>query len=132
MKSVKPGRGPAKMGVAGGIAAVLFGIFWCILTASMGAWFMIPFGLIFIGMAVYSVIYNYHNATSEKRYSIVDIVDDNEEKDPLNEKYGKMVSASQDAYEKNGTSVSYCPYCGTAVDSKFDFCPKCGKKLPDG
>lgn len=119
------------MGMAGGVAASLFGIFWCIVAGAMGAWFMIPFGLIFVGMAVYNVIYHHHNVTSEDRYSIVDIVDEDEEADPLNEKYGRKASAGKAVPEKNGTSVEYCPYCGKPVDSEFDFCPKCGKKLPD-
>jgi len=131
MKSIKPGRGPSKMGMAGGIAAALFGVFWCIFAGAMGAWFMIPFGLIFIGIAIYGVIYNYHNVTSENRYSIIDIVDGKEETDPLNEKYGKKASVNDTIGEENGTSAEYCPYCGKTVDSAFEFCPKCGKKLPD-
>jgi len=131
MKSIKPGRGPSKMGMVGGIFAALFGIFWCILALSMGAWFMVPFGLIFIGVAIYNVIYNYRNATSQNRYSIVDIVDEDEETDPLNEKYGKKSTASKAAREENGTSAAYCPYCGASVNLDFDFCPKCGRQLPD-
>jgi len=131
MKSVKPGRGPSKLGMVGGIAAALFGIFWCILAASMGAWFMVPFGLIFVGVAVYNAIYNYRNATSKDRYSIIDIVDEDEETDPLNEKYGRKATSNHPVFEENGTSAAYCPYCGMAVDSEFDFCPKCGRKLPD-
>lgn len=118
------------MGMVGGIAAALFGIFWCIAAGSMGAWFMIPFGLIFIGVAVYNVLYNYHNVTSEDRYSIVDIVEEDEETDPLNEKYGKKISGNQATREEKGTSIAYCPYCGTSVDSEYSFCPRCGKKLP--
>lgn len=34
-------------------------------------------------------VYSYHNATAKDRYSIFDIVDENEEKDPLNEQYGR-------------------------------------------
>jgi len=131
MRSIKPGRGPSRMGVAGGVAASLFGVFWCVVAASMGAGFMVPFGLIFIGLAVYNVIYNYHNATSEKRYSIIDIVDGDEEPDPLNEIYGKKASVNRGYGEENGTSAEYCPFCGKSVDSEFDFCPKCGKELPD-
>ena len=130
MKSIKPGRGPSKMGMVGGIAAALFGVVWCIVAGAMGVWFMIPFGLIFVGLAVYNAIYNHHNATSQNRYSIIDIVDEDEEKDPLNEKYGRKASAGQ-AIREDGTSAAYCPYCGTSVDSEFDFCPKCGGKLPD-
>ena len=88
------------MGAVGGIAAALFGVFWCIAAAAMGAWFMIPFGLIFIGMAVYGAKYDYHNATSEDRYSIIDIVNEDEEIDPLNEKYGRKVSANQASAKK--------------------------------
>ena len=50
---------------------------------------MIPFGLVFIGMAIYAAVYNHHNATSKDRYSFFDIVDEDEEADPLNERYGK-------------------------------------------
>lgn len=46
------------------------------------------FGLVFIGMGVYNAVYNYRNATSENRYSEFDITDENEEPDPLNERYG--------------------------------------------
>jgi len=130
MKSIKPGRGPSKMRMVGAIASVLFAIFWCIMAAAIGALFMLPFGLVFIGVAIYSVIYHYRNATSENRYSIVDIVDENEETDPLNEIYGKKTSAKSQN-EKAGTTAAYCPFCGTKVSSDFDFCPRCGMKLPD-
>lgn len=133
MKSIKPGRGPSKMSAVASIAAALFGVFWCILAASIGAGFMVPFGLIFIGMAIYSAVYHNHNATSEDRYSLIDIVDEDEEPDPLNEKYGRKSADRKKDTNENipGTSVAYCPYCGKTVDGDFDFCPKCGKKLPD-
>ena len=41
MKSIKPGRGPSAMGAMGSIIAVIFGIFWTIAAASMGAPFFI-------------------------------------------------------------------------------------------
>ena len=86
---------------------------------------MIPFGLIFIAMAVAGAVYSYRNATSEDRYSLFDIVDSEEESDPLNQKYGRMTD------DKPGNSAGFCPYCGKPVEGEFDFCPKCGKKLPD-
>lgn len=92
---------------------------------------MIPFGLIGVGMAIYNAIYNYRNMTNEDRYSIIDIVDEEEEIDPLNIKYGKKTSANQPVNDVKVTSVAYCPYCGTSVNSEFDFCPRCGKHLPD-
>lgn len=120
MKSIKPGRGPSKMNAVGGIIAAVFGVFWCVLACSIGCYFMIPFGLLFIGFAIYIAVYNGHNASSKDRYSIIDIVDDEEESDPHNEKYER-------GEEKN----LYCPYCGRKIDSDYEFCPKCGKKLPE-
>lgn len=128
MKSIKPGRGPSKMAAVGATFVAIFGVFWCILAAVLGAWFMIPFGLVVVGMAIYHAVYNAHNATAEDRYSVIDIVDSDEESDPLNEKYGRKI------YHENttsGTSVDFCPYCGKPVAGDFDFCPKCGKQLPD-
>lgn len=130
MKSIKPGRGPSRMQMVSSIGAALFGVFWCIIAASIGAVFMIPFGLIFIGIAVYNAWYSYHNATAEDRFSVIDIVDEVEEVDPLNEKYGKK-REEVSVMENNGTSAEYCPYCGKELSSDFEFCPKCGKKLPD-
>lgn len=133
MKSIKPGRGPSKMGAVASIAVAVFGVFWCIGAASFGAWMMVPFGLIFVGLAVYGAIYNFRNATSENRHSIVDIVDAEEESDPLNERYGR---GSKNGYGDrtqgaSGTNVTYCPYCGRPAEGDYEFCPGCGRKLPD-
>ena len=130
MKSIKPGRGPSKMSAVGSIFAAVFGIFWCIVAGSMGAVFMVPFGLLFVGLAVYNAAYHYRNATSQDRYSVVDIVDSKEETDPLNEKYGKHNNVE----EKHGSSegnFNYCPYCGKQLEDSFEYCPHCGKKLPN-
>ena len=45
------------------------------------------------------------------------IVDDDEESDPLNERCG-------------GENM-FCPYCGTKINEDFEYCPKCGKRLPE-
>ena len=130
MKSIKPGRGPSKMSAIGSIFAAIFGIFWCIVAGSMGAVFMVPFGLLFVGLAVYNAVYHYRNATSENRNSVIDIVDSKEETDPLNEKYGKHSSVEEEHCSSEG-SFKYCPYCGKQLDNSFEYCPHCGKKLPD-
>lgn len=126
MKSIKPGRGPFFMGGVMGIAGALFGVFWLVMAIAGGAWFMAPFGLIFIGVAVVQAIYNFKNATGKNRYSQYDITDANEELDPWDEKFG----------EKRQTEVSdsginrFCPYCGAKAEADYEFCSKCGKKLP--
>lgn len=146
MKSIKPGRGPSMMSGIGSIGAAVFGLIWTIAAASMGGGLFALFGLIFIGMAVVSAVYNIKNATSENRYSTFDIVDNAEETDPFNERFGKTVSASSDLdryadgtprFSDEATSASrpaaanaFCPYCGNEVEKDFIYCNNCGKELP--
>ena len=143
MRSIKPGRGPSMMSGIGGIFAALFGVFWTIMAVSMGAGFMVPFGLIFIGFAVVGVIYNMKNATSKNRYSAFDITDGNEEPDPLNQRYGNQgynqydynSSSNSQGYDAYGRpeeteDSAFCPYCGNPVEGDYRFCNKCGKELP--
>ena len=125
MKSIKPGRGPSGMGVIMGIAAAAFGVFWLIIAVSIGAYMMIPFGLIFIVIAVSNTVYNYKNATGKNRYSSFDIVDSDEEPDPLDEKYGNAKNGSS----SDGGNKKFCPYCGEKVDGNHKFCGNCGSKL---
>lgn len=110
VKSIKRGRGPSGMSALVGIFVALFGVFWTVLALSMGAWFMVPFGVIFIIIAVVNVVYNAKNATGENRYSEFDIVDSEEEADPLDKKYGAK-SRERESEKKNETP-KFCPYCG--------------------
>ena len=131
MKSIKPGRGPSMMNAAGAVFAVIFGIIWTIAAAGMGAPFFFPlFGLVFIGMGITSAIYNFKNATGENRYSSFDIVDGDEEPDPLNARFGRERSAD-DADFTDGASneFAFCPYCGMELQEDFAFCPRCGREL---
>lgn len=132
MRSIKPGRGPSMMGGMGAVFAALFGVFWTIGAIGMGAVFMAPFGLIFICMAVVSAIYNFKNATGENRYSSFDIVDETEEVDPLNERFGAKRTSGTQTFENKGFDADseFCPYCGVKVSKEFEFCHKCGKRLP--
>lgn len=148
MKSIKPGRGPSMMSGIGSIFAALFGVFWTIMALNIGGGFMAIFGIIFIAMAVTQAVYNFKNATGENRYSTYDIVDENEETDPFNERFGKQDNYKEyeesssdrsdysvddsDRVDYRSTSVNsrFCPYCGTPVEDDYEYCNKCGKKLP--
>lgn len=153
MKSVKPGRGPSMMNAAGSIFAILFGIIWTAIAMSSGApFFFSLFGICFIGLAVVQAVYNFKNATGKNRYSAFDIVDEGEENDPLNERFGgereireavmreraqiaeaaKTANAAQsvEMQENIKAADGFCPYCGTEAESDFEFCKKCGKRLP--
>lgn len=126
MKQIKPGRGPSMMSGIMGIFAVLFGIVWTINAAQAGGLFAL-FGVIWTIMAIVQTVYNFKNATSKDRYSSFDIVDGNEESDPLNQRFG---STQQPSQTESDTVSNYCPYCGMPVDDRFIYCNHCGKKLP--
>lgn len=145
MKSIKPGRGPSFMGGVVSIAIALFGVLWVIGTSDMtseistfdvaGAGYgggsgladIFPiFGVVFVIIAVAIAIYNFKNATGKNRYSEFDIVDGDEEPDPLNEQFGESGAANETKHDKG-----YCPYCGNAIDGDYTYCNRCGKRLPD-
>ena len=129
MKSIKPGRGPSMFSGVMSIFVGLFGVFWTIMAFCLGAGPMALFGFVFIGLSIYSAIYNFKNATSENRYSEFDIVDSHEEPDPFNQRFGRQ-TPDQPSESTATFEASYCPYCGIKVEEKYEYCPKCGKKLP--
>ena len=89
MKHIKPGRGPSAMGALGSVIAVVFGIFWTVSAASMGAPISFSiFGVLFVIVGIVQAVYNFKNAAGKKRYSAFDIVDGEEEPDPLNQRFG--------------------------------------------
>ena len=143
MKSIKPGRGPSAMGLMGSIFGIVFAIFWTIMAVSMGApWFFCMFGVMFVIMAIATAIYNYKNVTGKNRYSEFDIGDEHEESDPFNDRFGfghedryADEPGRYDMSDRFGRADSagesnFCPYCGAPAGPEFEFCNKCGKKLP--
>ena len=131
MKSIKPGRGPSFMSGIMSIAVGLFGVVWTVLAVSMGGGIFALFGVIFVIMAVAMAIYNFKNATSQNRYSSFDITEHGEENDPLNERFGRSdVQNTPPRPDGPGNTGCFCPYCGAKTESDFEYCSKCGKKLP--
>ena len=130
MKSVKPGRGPSAIGVWMAVVAVIFGIFWTVSAASMGAPGFFPvFGVLFIITGIIIGVYHFKNATGKNRYSEFDITGDGEEPDPLEQRFGH---ASGDAAKPSepASEEGYCPYCGAPAERGYTFCRRCGKQLP--
>jgi len=139
MRSIKPGRGPAKMSFMGSVFASVFGVFWTIMAFAITKDAPFPmvkiifplFGVMFVGMGIYQAIYSYKNATGKERYSIVDIVDSTEEGDPASE-WVKSSDGYVETPHREDTqqkASAYCPYCGAAVQIDYQFCPKCGKDI---
>ena len=135
MKSIKRGRGPSMMSGISSIFVAIFGVIWFVLACSMsgmaggGIFSVFPlFGVVFIGMAIVSAVYNFKNATNQNRYSEFDITEDGEEVDPLQKHFGKT-DFSQTKTISNEKQGAFCPYCGTKTKEDHVFCNKCGKKL---
>ncbi len=120
MKSIKPGRGPSQRGAAGSVFGIGFGILWTVLAAGITAGagvigLVFPlFGLLFIGVNVYNLVYHKRNAQAEPedRDSLLEIVDTREETPDL------------------PSDAAYCPWCGEKLGEDYQYCPKCGRKLP--
>lgn len=131
MRSIKPGRGPSMMGGISSIFAALFGVLWTVIAWSGGAGFFALFGVIFIVMALVQAWYNFHNATTNDRFSTFDIVDSHEEMDPLDPRSASRDSQDDSPVRVSGSSEAprFCPYCGTPLQENYSFCPECGKKL---
>lgn len=130
MKSIKPGRGPSMMGGIGSVFAVIFGIIWMVAAAQAGApGFFVLFGVVFVGAAIVQAYYNFHNATSENRYSEYDITEEGEETDPLQERFGKEKPSEKRQSEQS--DGAFCPYCGAPVKKDYLFCRKCGKQIEE-
>ena len=96
--SVKPGRGPSALSALGGIGAVIFGIFWTILAFSITRNSPFPvvgvifplFGVGFVLFGICRVVYDWRNATSPERNSLLDVLPEEEEPDPLNRRFGRQ------------------------------------------
>lgn len=116
------------MGGVVGIFMVCFGIFWTVMAAQASG-FMAIFGIIWTCIAIATTIYNFKNATGKNRYSQYDITDENEEPDPFNERFGGN-SFERWTAEDETPGSRFCPYCGAKAKEDFEFCNKCGKRLP--
>ena len=97
------------------VFGLVFAIFWCIAAASMGAGFMLIFGIPFVGlMAFRLVMISKHGEEAPKQPP-------RQETDP----WEQQVPPRREHTNGNG----YCPYCGSFVSESFEYCPKCGRKL---
>ena len=101
------------MTIGSSIFGLVFAIFWCIAAASMGAWFMLLFGIPFVGMMVYRL------------YVCLQYAKNDEKKPPRKEAdpWDRPVSSGNGA-----TGGKFCPYCGGSVQETFEFCPHCGRR----
>lgn len=102
MKSIKPGRATSAMGALGSVIGIAFGIGWTAIAFSITRDSPIPvvgtifplFGVLFIIVGVVNLAMSLRNTVAPNRNSIIDIVDDHEEPDPLNEIFGRSTDTN--------------------------------------
>ena len=92
------------------VVALIFGIFWCLAALSMGAGFMLIFGIPIVGLMAYRLVMVLKYGEEKRKQP------PRQEAEPWEQ---------QDRPNVNG----FCPYCGSSVEESFAYCPKCGRKL---
>ena len=94
------------------IFGLVFSIFWCCMAAAMGAGFMLIFGIPFVGFMGYRLYIMVQLSREEPEK------EEKQETDPWDRPSPKEQPAGN----------RFCPYCGGALEEKFVYCPKCGRK----
>ena len=109
--------GSYRVGVT--IFGMVFAIFWCCAAAAMGAWFMLIFGIPFVGMMVFQLVLSIKIMKQERRRD-----------DPWDRGTTNGEPPVRPGQQTGSGGSGYCPYCGGEIAKNFEFCPKCGRRLP--
>lgn len=109
------------LGIGSSVFGILFAVFWCVGAASIGAWFMLLFGIPFAGMMIYRLYVCIQFGKADKE------TPQPKERDPW-----ERPEAVDTSGQKNtaGSEGKFCPYCGGSIQNGFTFCPKCGRRQP--
>ena len=133
MYSVKPGRGPSLMGGIGALIGIVFVFGWIALAQVINAPpLFTAFGFLMLVLLICQAIYQFYNATQRHRLSSLDVVQDQEEFDPIARAMGYDQKSSQNPPPPPASSpdaAKYCPYCGSPLQADFEYCPQCGKDI---
>lgn len=103
------------------VYAVLFMIVWCVLAASMNAWFMLLLGIPLTCLTAYRLYVCIRHAKSNGDASHP------KDLDPWD---CPSVWNAPKQEKTAGNQGRFCPYCGGGILEDFEFCPKCGRRQP--
>jgi len=95
------------------VIGLVFSVFWCVAALSMGAWFMLVFGIPF------TCLMGYRLAVCVK------MVKGTRPSPPPETDPWDRPAAQLPPRESGG---NFCPYCGSGIQEDFAYCPKCGRK----
>ena len=114
------------MGGVGSIGMVVFGILWTVLvfegtkdTQFPGIGIIFPlFGVVFVVLGIARAAYNFKNATSRDRFSLVDITEPGEESDPFDAMVG-IKPRREESVEDKLTELKELRAKGLISDSEY-------------
>lgn len=112
----KERRAGKAMTVGSCVFGLIFSVFWCVMAVSMGAGFMLIFGIPFAGLMGYRLYVLLQLSKGQPKEHT------RREAEP----WERPVHAET---RTDAAGSGYCPYCGSSVETEFAFCPKCGRKL---
>ena len=92
------------------VIALIFAVFWCLAALSMGAGFMLIFGVPFVGLLAYRLVMVAKHGEEKPRQT------PQQETEPWDR-------------QQTPNADGWCPYCGSSVEKTYEYCPKCGRKL---
>lgn len=140
----KERKAAKSMGVAMSIFAIIFALVWCLMAASMGAWFMLLFGIPFVGILVYRLVVMLKLTKEDPKHGAqprqeADPWDTTQNADRLMKNFRSLRSAYQEEFQDEAedpdtraghrNSPKFCPHCSFWLQDGFDFCPKCGRRI---
>ena len=110
----KERRAGKVVGIGSSVYAVIFALVWNVLAAAMGAYFMLIFGLPFLGFMIFRLVVLLKKSKPKSQ-------------DPWEQAEAPRSYTSYTPERSAGNG--FCPYCGGEVKPEFAFCPKCGRRL---
>ena len=106
--------------IGGSIYGIIFALAWNVIAVSMGAGFMLIFGIPILIFMIFRLVVCIQKANEDKK-----------PKDPWDQSSTQQ-SYTQSSYSQpraENTGNGFCPYCGGEIKDGFAFCPKCGRRM---
>ena len=114
MNDKKPNRKPSKMSMVISMIMAAMGVVWTLMALQAQPSTAI-FGILWTVIIIGNTIYMYKHGTPSTGFSLTNLT-------------GGGSSHREAKKEQEGSR--YCPYCGAEAEENYEFCNRCGKKLP--
>jgi hypothetical protein len=111
-----------------------FGILWTVFAYSITKSAEFPFslfplfGVLFVISGIGRLLYDLNVTKSPGVFSSFSKKDEINSSDKINNHSFHLNTTKMDLPQNSADN--YCPYCQRKIEADFEFCPKCGKDLP--